>query len=147
MKQNNEIKQLAKIFLPINIGISLVASIVLFIVLDYSYGLGYLIGSLFSTFTFILHMIYANSFGPNQSPKIKLTCNLGVRTLINIGALFIGYFLDKYIKFLTLAIGLCVIQLILLIFCLIYYNTKDKRLVKQIKKEESQEGSENNVND
>ena len=132
---NDEIRRFAIVFMPINFGICLIVTLVLLLSFkDNSYAFGYLLGSLTSYLTFILHMRYVRDVG-NEKPNIlvRLLTNFGVRSLIWIAVLFIAYKFNNYFNLYTTGIGLVVINLFVFIFGIVYLkrNMKPKMLPKK----------------
>jgi len=124
--------------MPINWGICLIVTLILlFSIKDNSYAYGYLLGSVTSYLTFSLHMKYVRDFG-NEKPNvlIRVLANFGTRSLIWIIILFIAYKFDNYFKLLTTGIGLAVINLFVIVFGLIYYTNRNKKVVIPKPKEE-----------
>lgn len=113
MKASN-IKEFSKSILLINLIILTIVSIVLLIIGDYSWLIGYLLGSITSYITFLFH---ANSASKNTTTK-QIVASAGLRTLLTALPLAICLFVS-FINMFATFIGLLVIKVVILIFSFI----------------------------
>lgn len=110
MKTNN-IKSFSKIVIIINLAILVVVSTVLLILEKYSWLLGYVLGSITSYITFLMH---ANSANNNSSVR-HIFIGAGIRILISAIPLTLCLFVE-FINIIAVFIGLIVIKLTILIY-------------------------------
>jgi hypothetical protein len=109
MKTNN-IKSFSKSVIIINLSILVVVSIVLLILGLYSWLIGYILGSITSYITFLMH---ANSASNNSSVR-HIFIGAGIRILISAIPLALCLFVD-FINIIAVFIGLIVIKVTILI--------------------------------
>lgn len=109
MKINN-IKSFSKTVIVINLAILVIVSLVLLILKLYDWLIGYVLGSITSYITFLMH---ANSANNNSSVR-HIFIGAGIRILISAIPLAICLFVD-FINIIAVFIGLVVIKLTILI--------------------------------
>ena len=108
---NNEIRKFSKLVLIFNLFILFICSIVLLIIQKYSWLIGYILGSVTSYITYLMHAHYADKFGNNYKSSTKQSVtNALLRIFISALVLFIALFVD-FIDIIATFIGLIVIKL------------------------------------
>ena len=117
----NDIKAFSKTIIFINLIILIVVSIVLLILGEYNWLLGYLLGSITSYITFLMH---ASSASTKTKAK-QIAFAAGIRTLISAACLCIAFFVS-FIDLIATFIGLLVIKVTILVFSFITNLKKDK---------------------
>ena len=124
---NKEIKSFVKVVLFINLIVLLATSLVLLILSKYSLLLGYLLGSIVSNLTFIMHAYHVSNLeNGGKHPFISAMTSTALRLLISAGALAIALFVDVFNIYATFA-GLLTIKLIIFIVSIIL-EKKNKKL-------------------
>lgn len=109
--KNNEIRKFSKLVLLVNLIILIVCSITLLIIQKYSWLIGYILGSVTSYITYLMHAHYADKFGDNNKVSTKKSVtNALLRIFISAIVLTIALFVD-FIDIIATFIGLLVIKL------------------------------------
>ena len=125
--KNNQFKQFVKLVIFANTIIMLVGIIVLFILQKYSWATGYLLGSVVSNITFIMHAFNVSKFGVKFINPIKSSVSSTLfRTLISAGALFIAFMVESIDIFATF-VGLVVIKIVIIITSLIVFRNDNQK--------------------
>ena len=123
--------------MPINWLICLIVTLILYFVVNESWGLGYLLGSLTSYLTFGLHMKSVNDYGSKQANAyMHAFTNGGVRLLVSAAILMVAFFLNDEFNLIATFIGMMVIKVLLLIFSI------SRGIIKNKKRNEGGEQSE-----
>lgn len=124
--KNNEIKFFSKIVLLVNGIILLISCIILLIMKKYSWLIGYLLGSVTSYITYLMHAHHADKFGFNsRSSTKKSIASALLRLVISAASLFIALYVS-WIDLIATFIGLLVIRLTVLVVSLIIGIKKEK---------------------
>lgn len=106
----NDIKAFSKTIIFVNLIILIVVSIVLLILGEYDWLLGYLLGSITSYITFLMH---ASSASTKTKTK-QIAFAAGIRILISAASLCIAFFVS-FIDLIATFVGLLVIKATILI--------------------------------
>ena len=125
--KNNQMKRFVKLVVFANTIIMLLGIIVLLILQKYSWAIGYLLGSIVSSVTFIMHAYNVSKFGVKLINPIKSSVSSTFfRTLISSGALFIA-FMVEFIDIFATFIGLVVIKIVIIITSLIIFRNDNQK--------------------
>jgi F0F1-type ATP synthase assembly protein I len=126
---NNEIKEFNKKILPINIIVLFIVLIVLLILQKYTWLLGYLLGSLTSYITYLMHVNNVKQIDGNiRHPQRNAFSKAILRLSISAIALLIALFVEM-IDIIATFIGLLVIKVIILFTAIILEVIKSKKEV------------------
>ena len=127
---NQEIKSFVKVTIFINLIVLGISSLVLLILSQYSLLFGYLLGSMVSNLTFIMHANHVNNLGSNgKHPFISAITSTGIRLLVSALALLLALFIDVFNIYATF-IGLFTIKLIIFIVSIVLEKNKKKNISK-----------------
>ena len=120
--KNNQFKQFVKLVIFANTIIMLIGIIVLFILQKYSWATGYLLGSVVSNITFIMHAFNVSKFGVKAiNPVKRSVASTLLRTFISALALLVALLVD-FIDIIATFIGLVVIKIIIVITSLVVFR-------------------------
>ena len=124
--KNKEIKTFSKLILIVNGILLLVVFAVLLILQLYSWAIGYLLGSITSYITYLMHANNVNKIDANtKNPVRKSVASALLRLLISAAILFIALYVD-FINLYATFIGLLVIKLTVFIVGFILEIKKSK---------------------
>ena len=124
--RHKEIKSFVRVVIFINLLTLLITSIVLLIIGNYSLVLGYLLGSIISNLTFLMHAYHVSNLeNGGKHPFISAMTSTALRLLISAGTLAIALFVDMFNLYATFA-GLLTIKLIIFIVSIILEKKKEK---------------------
>ena len=124
--RHKEIKSFVKVVIFINLIVLCVTSLVLLIIGKYSWLLGYLLGSIISNFTFIMHAYHVSNLDDGgKHPFISAMTSTALRLLISAVALALALFVEVFNIYATFA-GLLTIKLVIFIVSIILEKKKSK---------------------
>lgn len=132
-KMFSDVKNFSYIFIPINWGICLIVTIILFICCEQEIPYGYILGSFTSYLTFGLLMknTQSNLLPGKVSIKAKVVGGNIVRLAISFIILLVAYYNDNFNFFATFA-GLLVIKVVLVFFVIIRHIVGKKEVKNDI---------------
>ena len=120
--KNNEIRSFVKTVILVNTIIMVIGIIVLLILQKYSWVIGYLLGSIVSNITFVMHSFNVSKFGVKSVNPVKSSVSSTLlRTLISAVALLIAFVVD-FIDIFANFVGLLVIKIVIIITSLIVFR-------------------------
>ena len=120
--KNNEIRPFVKKVIFVNTIIMLITIMVLLILQKYSWAIGYLLGTIVSNITFIMHAFNVSKFGVKFVNPVKSSVSSTLfRTLISASALLIAFMVD-FIDIFATFVGLVVIKIVIIITSLIVFK-------------------------
>ena len=121
--KNQEIKLFSKKVIVVNLIILVLASIVLLILNQYSWLIGYILGSVTSYITYFMHVNHAVKFSENSGVKQSVSSSL-LRTLVSAISLLIAFFVD-FIDIFATFIALLIIKFSIFIMGFCFKNKKE----------------------
>ena len=126
--KNNQMERFVKLVIFVNTIIMLIGIVVLLILQKYSWSIGYLLGSIVSNVTFIMHAYNVSKFGVKNINPVKSSVSSTLfRILISAGALFIA-FMVGFIDMIATFVGLVVIKIVIIITSLIVFRDSNQKV-------------------
>ena len=126
--RKNDIKPFVKTIILINTIIMIVCVIVLLILQEYSWAMGYCLGAVVSNITFIMHAFNVSKFGVKSLNPVKSSVSSTLlRTCISACALLIALFVD-FIDIFATFIGLVVIKMVIIITTFIIFKEDGQKI-------------------
>ena len=120
--KNNQMKKFVKLVIVINTLVMLLSITCLLILQKYSWTIGYLIGTVVSNVTFIMHAFNVSKFGVKAINPVKSSvASTLLRTFISALALLVALLVD-FIDIIATFIGLVVIKIIIVITSLVVFR-------------------------
>ena len=120
--KNNEFRSFVKIVILVNTIIMIIGIIVLLILQKHSWAIGYLLGTIVSNVTFIMHSFNVSKFGVKSINPVKSSvASTLLRTSISALALLVAFMVD-FIDIFATFIGLLVIKIVIIITSLIVFK-------------------------
>lgn len=124
--KNKETKTFSKLIILINVILLLVVSIFLLILQKYSWVIGYLIGTITSYITYLMHVNNVNKLGVNTKNPVRNSISSALlRLLISAVVLLVSVYVN-WINLYATFIGLLVIKLTILVVGFIMEIKKPK---------------------
>lgn len=124
--KNKDTKTFSKLIILINVILLLVVSIFLLILQKYSWVIGYLIGTITSYITYLMHVNNVNKLGVNTKNPVRNSIGSALlRLLISAVVLLISVYVN-WINLYATFIGLLVIKLTIVVVGFIMEIKKTK---------------------